>query len=192
MTDSSVWSTLMRDCEERLLESERAIREALDLLRRARALVEVSESRLNEHTLTSLLEAHKEELLAVLSSQAANSVGPQNVPTEFRPILVYNEDDKSYRMGRRTVALTETEKQILDQLRNTAPEPVSRRRLHESLYPDGEKAGLGAIDVYLSKLRQKLKLAGNGQEFIQSMRGQGWALNPSLYTVSKKASPDRA
>lgn len=96
-----------------------------------------------------------------------------------RALLIrFVSEEEGYRMGRRKLALTETEEQILGQLRLAMPQPVSRARLHAHLYPSGEKASMGAIDVYMSSLRQKLKLAGNGQEYIVSVRGRGWTLNP--------------
>src|SRR3546814_18617882 len=57
--------------------------------------------------------------------------------------LNYSLDEDSYKVGRRRLSLTETEKQILDLLWQSMPRPLSREAIHAALYVEEEKPNLG-------------------------------------------------
>lgn len=170
---------LLRDCEARLVESRRTVEDALNLVRRA------SEAALGEAptsdespALQAVLDSHRDELVGLVLSALEQGGRTREARADYFNSLVYREEENQYRVGRRQVGLTESEKRVLDLLWQAMPQPVSRRQLHQALYADGEQATIGTIDVFVSNLRQKLKLASGGRDFIQSVRGQGWALKP--------------
>ncbi|HUD92108.1 MAG TPA: winged helix-turn-helix domain-containing protein [Sphingobium sp.] len=98
-------------------------------------------------------------------------------------MLIFRPQDESYSIGRRRIALTETEANILHIFRQVMPGPVSREMILSRLYDAQTRPGAGAIDVFVSKLRQKLSLASEGREYIESIRGKGWALRPELCRI---------
>lgn len=161
-------------CESRLLESRRSIQEALDQLQEIRSLLtEQSPDAQSPTREPALRQEQKQEIVeAVLEALGSSDVARQDL---F--MLVRQDSEGTYRIGRRRLNLTETETQIMDLFWHAAPNPVSRKEIHASLYLEEEdKPGEGVIDVFLSKLRQKLKLASNGSEFLESVRGRGWGL----------------
>lgn len=173
-------ASLLRDCESRLIESRRSVEDAIDLVRRASdLLMERPVRSASDIPLEAGLAPRSEELVHLVLS-ALDKSGAHEARDDYMSSLVYRDDENRYRIGRRQVALTDSEKHILDILWQAMPNPVSRSDLHQALYAGNEKATLGTIDVFVSNLRQKLKLAGGGRDFIQSTRGQGWSLKPEF------------
>jgi two-component system cell cycle response regulator CtrA len=131
--------------------------------------------------LEAVLDSHREELVGLVLSALEKGAKPRELRNDYFNSLVYRPEDNQYRVGRRQVGLTESEKHVLDLLWQAMPQPVSRGQIHQALYADAaEQAAMGTIDVFVSNLRQKLKLASGGRDFIQSVRGQGWALKPEF------------
>ncbi|HEX7858444.1 MAG TPA: winged helix-turn-helix domain-containing protein [Sphingobium sp.] len=171
---------LLSACEARLQDTVRTASEALEAIRIAREeMLTRSDGDLplpsTETPATSWRDDLVQQVLAALKDAPARGVDPG-----ARQTLNYRKEDQSYGVGRRRMSLTETERHILDIFWQAMPEPVSREMILTTLYRHGDKPGAGAIDVFVSKLRQKLKLASNGQEFLESVRGKGWALRPEL------------
>jgi DNA-binding winged helix-turn-helix (wHTH) protein len=175
-TGSDSLVRLLRECETRLVESRRTVDDALDLVRRASELAQEAPSDGKAPALQAVLDSHRDELVGLVLSALEQSGRTRETRTDYLNSLVYREEENQYRVGRRQVGLTESEKRVLDLLWQAMPQPVSRRHIHQALYADGEQATIGTIDVFVSNLRQKLKLASGGRDFIQSVRGQGWAL----------------
>ena len=169
---------LLRDCEARLIESRRSVDDALDLVRRASEMAQGASPDGEAPALQAVLDSHRDELVGLVLSALEQGGRSRETRTDYLNALVYREEENQYRVGRRQVGLTESEKRVLDLLWQAMPQPVSRRTIHQALYADGEQATIGTIDVFVSNLRQKLKLASGGRDFIQSARGQGWALKP--------------
>lgn len=170
---------LLRECEARLIESRRTVDDALDLVRRASEAARGTTAATGEPpALQAVLDSHRDELVGLVLSALEQGGRTREARADYFNSLVYREEENQYRVGRRQVGLTESEKRVLDLLWQAMPQPVSRGQLHQALYADGEQATIGTIDVFVSNLRQKLKLASGGRDFIQSVRGQGWALKP--------------
>ncbi|WP_404334150.1 helix-turn-helix domain-containing protein [Sphingomonas sp. MMS12-HWE2-04] len=127
----------------------------------------------------ALIGAQREELVGLVLA-ALDSAPKARANHDTYMTALVRRPDEGYRLGRRRIALTDTERNVLDMLWNAMPEPVSRSTIHEALYAHGNKPSAGAIDVFVSKLRQKLKLASGGTEFVELIRGKGWALKPEL------------
>ncbi|AQR74461.1 helix-turn-helix domain-containing protein [Sphingomonas sp. LM7] len=182
---------LLRDCEARLIESRRSVDDALDLVRRAGELAQEASGPDAAPGIEAMLDSHREELVGMVLSALESGTKTRDTRAEYFNSLVYREDENQYRVGRRQVGLTESEKHVLDLLWQAMPQPVSRRNIHQALYAGSEQATIGTIDVFVSNLRQKLKLASGGRDFIQSVRGQGWALKPE-YCRNRPAQGDSA
>ncbi|MDT8759269.1 helix-turn-helix domain-containing protein [Sphingomonas psychrotolerans] len=181
--DSQSLAGLLRDCEARLIESRRSVDDALDLVRRASQLAQGSAPNGEGPALHALLDSHRDELVGLVLSALEQGGKTRETRGDYLNALVYREEENQYRVGRRQVGLTESEKRVLDLLWRAMPQPVARRTIHQALYAEGEQATIGTIDVFVSNLRQKLKLASGGRDFIQSVRGQGWALKSDYCRV---------
>jgi two-component system cell cycle response regulator CtrA len=177
-TDSASLAGLLRDCEARLIESRRSVDDALDMVRRASELAQGAAPNGEAPALQAVLDSHRDELVGLVLSALEQGGRTREARGDYLNSLVYREEENQYRVGRRQVGLTESEKRVLDLLWQAMPQPVSRRNIHQALYAEGEQATIGTIDVFVSNLRQKLKLASGGRDFLQSVRGQGWALKP--------------
>lgn len=175
-TGSESLAGLLRACEARLMESRRSVDEALDLVRRASESAHQATPDGDAPALHALLGSHRDELVGLVLSALEQGGKTRETRGDYLNALVYREEENQYRVGRRQVGLTDSEKRVLDLLWQAMPQPVARRSIHQALYADGEQATIGTIDVFVSNLRQKLKLASGGRDFIQSVRGQGWAL----------------
>jgi two-component system, cell cycle response regulator CtrA len=172
---------LLRDAEARLIESRRSVDDALDLVRRASELTQDAPAAGPAPAIEAVLDSHREELVGLVLSALEKGAKPRELRNDYFNSLVYRPEDNQYRVGRRQVGLTESEKHVLDLLWQAMPQPVSRAHIHQALYADAtEQAAMGTIDVFVSNLRQKLKLASGGRDFLQSVRGQGWALKPEF------------
>lgn len=159
---------LLLTCEERLVDTRQVISELLDAVRRTRGLaqsgVEAPDSAsamLGPEALTQMLAA-----LEPWSSDA---------PRRRTPSRRLRRAQGIFYIGQRRLPLSESESRVLAEIWN-APSAVSRHAILAALYPREEKPGIGVIDVFVSNLRQKLKLASDGGEYIISIRGKGWAL----------------
>lgn len=84
--------------------------------------------------------------------------------------------DGIFRVGERKLPLTDSEERVLAMLWEASPEAVSREAIFTALYLQEKKPGRAVIDVFVSGLRQKLKLAGDGSGYIVSVPRKGWAL----------------
>lgn len=165
-------------CESRLVENLRSTQEVLDQLREIRRSITDEQSGMLPDRLPSSLptEQRQEIVQAVFDAMGfASDTRPRDLH-----LLIRDDVDHSYKVGRRRLNLTDTEAQIMDMLWHGAPSPVSRDEIHASLYLGEVKPSAGVIDVFLSKLRQKLKLASNGHEYLESVRGRGWSLRTDL------------
>lgn len=183
---------VLRDAEARLIESRRAVDDALDLVRRASELTQDAPAAGEAPALEAVLDSHREELVGLVLSALEKGAKPRELRNDYFNSLVYRPEDNQYRVGRRQVGLTESEKHVLDLLWQAMPQPVSRGNIHQALYADAaEQAAMGTIDVFVSNLRQKLKLASGGRDFIHSVRGQGWALK-SEFCRNRAGTADQA
>lgn len=185
LMDSAQLFDLLTACEARLADATRSAAEALEAVRTARQeLRNGLEVHDPAHADSRDVESER-ELLVRMVLAALDKPLSRSVDTEQNlQVLSYRPEDGSYCIGRRKVALTETERNIMDIFWQAMPETVSRDTILSALYHHSDKPSAGAIDVFISKLRQKLKLASNGRDFLESIRGKGWVLRPHLCGVS--------
>ena len=120
------------------------------------------------------------ELVARLKAilRRVQSSNKDNLPTSMLcsgKILIYPESRQVFYMEK-ILKLTSTEYNILELLvRNTghvvSKESLSEQALGRKLTPYDR-----SIDMHMSKLRQKFRIANNSQELIQTVRSIGYQL----------------
>lgn len=75
------------------------------------------------------------------------------------------------------VKLTHIEHTILDAIARRAGTIISREKLFERIYPDGDKQPFDKVlDVHIFNLRSKLKKASGGNSFIETLPQRGYRL----------------
>ena len=179
--------SLLTECEAKLRTSRREIDDALETLSRGLALIS-AESAGEKIPAEQDFDAHRDELVRMVVAALGNGSQPEpRAPSHYQ--LVHRADDDSYRIGRRQLGLTEMERRVLDVLWQHMPEHASRQVIHRHLYAEPGKVAEGTIDVFVSKLRQKLKLAGGGEDYLHSLRGKGWALRPERCQFDDHSEP---
>jgi hypothetical protein len=101
---------LLRDTEARLIESRRSVDDALDLVRRASELTQDASVAGEAPALEAVLDSHREELVGLVLSALEKGAKPRELRNDYFNSLVYRAEDNQYRVGRRQVGLTESEK----------------------------------------------------------------------------------
>ncbi|MCS5697545.1 response regulator transcription factor [Cyanobium sp. FGCU-52] len=89
--------------------------------------------------------------------------------------LEVNPTRRAVRRGRREIALTAREYQLLLLLIRRAGEVVVRERILREIWDDQPGAASNVIEVYVRYLRQKLEEDGE-KRLIHTVRGQGYCL----------------
>ncbi|HEX8620823.1 MAG TPA: response regulator transcription factor [Allosphingosinicella sp.] len=72
--------------------------------------------------------------------------------------------------------LSGAEFQVLQKLASGRGATVSRAELLAGMYGDKAPAETNVVDVYISRLRMKLRDLPGGEDLIANVRGQGWRL----------------
>jgi two-component system, OmpR family, phosphate regulon response regulator OmpR len=114
-----------------------------------------------------------EELLLRLRALLRRSVKPQaNIKLVRFGDCTFDMDTGALQREGMAVHLTGREKDILRLLAAAPGEAVSRSALH----PQGLDDAARAIDVQMNRLRQKIEKDPANPLYLQTMRGQGYAL----------------
>lgn len=85
---------------------------------------------------------------------------------------VFEIESGTLTRGQETLRLTGREKEILRQLALSMGQPVSRT----ALQPEGAGEDARAIDVQMTRLRQKIEPDPANPKYLQTVRGQGYCL----------------
>jgi two-component system cell cycle response regulator CtrA len=166
---------LLRQCETRLVDTLRVLGELLDAVRRTRRLSQHGVEPPPNAVFAGIepgREAMLTQILTALEPWSGDALRPRASSRRLRL-----GDEGVFYIGERRLPLSDTEARVLGALWEALPEPVSREAIFTALYPRADKPSMGVIDVFMSKLRQKLKLASDGGEYIVSIRGKGWSLH---------------
>ncbi|HEX6377437.1 MAG TPA: response regulator transcription factor [Allosphingosinicella sp.] len=84
--------------------------------------------------------------------------------------------DNSAALGTGRVTLNAAEFRVLQLLARRAGETVSRAELVAGLYGERAPAETNVVDVYISRLRAKLRNLPGAEDLVSNVRGQGWKL----------------
>ena len=175
---------LLQECAEKILFSKRSVD-------RAAALAEEALEALQRWQFANL----GTEAVSALRAEDVNFPDAANLlkaAMDEDPVkLTVRPAERAVFVGQRRLHLTDTEYQILELLWLARPEVVPREKIIQSLYKERVPPSPRTVDVFVSHIRQKLKLAADGREFIEAARGQGWTLRDNFTTEDGEAASSR-
>jgi DNA-binding response OmpR family regulator len=112
------------------------------------------------------------KLLASLKAQ-----GSELPPTLCGGRMAVDQVQRLIRIDGHPIAITEMEYRVLELLAFARNNVVTRTMLLKHLYRRADdQPQPKIIDVFISKLRKKLRMASGGAEFIETIPQRGWIL----------------
>jgi len=118
---------------------------------------------------------HKDELVARIQAIVRRSQGhAQSLITTGA--LVVNLDSKTVTVNSSRINLTTKEYQIIELLSLRKGATLTKEVFLNNLYGGMDEPEPKIIDVFICKLRKKLATASQGQHFIETVWGRGYAL----------------
>ncbi len=128
---------------------------------------------------------HREELVARIHAIIRRSKGHAQSVIHTGKICV-NLDAKTVEVDSEPVHLTGKEYQMLELLSLRKGTTLTKEMFLNHLYGGMDEPELKIIDVFICKLRKKLSLATEGENYIETVWGRGYVLrDPSVQTVSE-------
>lgn len=118
---------------------------------------------------------NRDELLARIYSVVRRSKGHAESAIAFGDLVV-DANSKMVLFRGRQVHLTPKEYGIVELLALRKDYVVSRDAILDNLYNGMDEPDQAIIDVYMSKLRRKLKEATGSNDYIVTIRGRGYQL----------------
>ena len=117
---------------------------------------------------------------AALRRAASQRSGSAIAASERDPVrigaLTLDPLDQSASMGGARVSFNSAEYRVLQVLAASPDEIVGRGDLLSKLYGGDAPAETNVIDVYVSRIRSKLRALPEGEDLIATIRGKGWKL----------------
>ncbi|HEX9955587.1 MAG TPA: response regulator transcription factor [Allosphingosinicella sp.] len=105
--------------------------------------------------------------------QAGGAAGRARHPLQFGA-LTLDPVDNSAALGGATAKFNAAEFKVLHRLASRQWETVSRAELLGELYGAAAPAETNVVDVYISRVRAKLRGLPGGEDIIANVRGAGW------------------
>ncbi len=112
---------------------------------------------------------HHQELLARLQALLRRRYGSVSAQLEARDLVLDEEHQQVCVAGNSPVKLTATEFRLLRYFMLNPGKPLSKTRLTEHVYAQDFDRDSNLIEVYVSRLRDKI-----GRDRIETRRGQGY------------------
>ncbi len=172
--------TTLESGAQRLRHAAREVSQALEEIEAAIAMVRRAGLPPADRALESLLEAQHDRLARTLLDAIGKDGGvPAGVAEEAPAAYPFrmDPDQRTARIGRRRIPLTESEYKVLELLWEQAPMPVPRQALTERLYGERDDVSEAVIDMFIFKIRSKLRAAGCTDAGIKAIRGKGWVFD---------------
>ncbi len=170
---------------DRLRGAAREINRALEAIETAVAAVRHVGLPPADRALERLLEAQHERLARTLLDAIGKGAEtgddgdgdetPATAPEGFS--FRMDPEQRAARIGRRRIPLTESEYKVLELLWEQMPAPVPRQMLVDHLYGERDDVSEAVIDMFIFKIRSKLRAAGCDDAAIKAIRGKGWVLD---------------
>ena len=118
---------------------------------------------------------HKDELVARILAVVRRSKGhSQSIITTGK--LTVNLDTKTVEVGRSRVHLTGKEYQMVELLALRKGATLTKEMFLNHLYGGMDEPEMKIIDVFICKLRKKLSLACDGENYIETVWGRGYVM----------------
>ena len=118
---------------------------------------------------------HREELVARIHAIIRRSKGHSQSVIKTGDVAV-NLDAKTVSVDDKTVHLTGKEYQMLELLSLRKGTTLTKEMFLNHLYGGMDEPELKIIDVFICKLRKKLRNATGGQNYIETVWGRGYVL----------------
>ena len=118
---------------------------------------------------------HREELIARIHAVVRRSKGHSQSVIRTGKLAV-NLDSKTVEVDDARVHLTGKEYAMLELLSLRKGTTLTKEMFLNHLYGGVDEPELKIIDVFICKLRQKLRLACDGDSYIQTVWGRGYQL----------------
>ena len=118
---------------------------------------------------------HKDELIARVQAVVRRSKGhSQSVITTGK--LTVNLDAKTVEANGQRVHVTSKEYQMLELLALRKGTTLTKEMFLNHLYGGMDEPEMKIIDVFICKLRKKLGIACNGEQYIETVWGRGYVM----------------
>ena len=118
---------------------------------------------------------HKDELVARILAVVRRSKGhSQSIITTGK--LNVNLDTKTLEVGGSRVHLTAKEYQMVELLAIRKGSTLTKEMFLNHLYGGMDEPEMKIIDVFICKLRKKLRLACDGEDYIETVWGRGYVM----------------
>jgi len=118
---------------------------------------------------------HREELIARIHAIIRRSKGHSQSLIRTGKVVV-NLDTKTVSVGGNAVHLTGKEYQMLELLSLRKGTTLTKEMFLNHLYGGMDEPELKIIDVFICKLRKKLNVATDGDNYIETVWGRGYVL----------------
>ncbi len=129
---------------------------------------------------------HKDELIARLHAIIRRSQGHSQSIIVTGDICV-NLDAKTVEVNNQHIHLTGKEYQMLELLSLRKGTTLTKEMFLNHLYGGMDEPELKIIDVFICKLRKKIKNAANGKDYIDTVWGRGYVLRDTDISKEKAA-----
>jgi two-component system, cell cycle response regulator CtrA len=133
---------------------------------------------------------HKDELVARIHAILRRSKGHARSVIEIGELSV-NLDAKAVEVRGLRVHLTGKEYQVLELLSLRKGTPLTKEMILNHLYGGMDVPELKVIDVFICKLRKKLKMATGGKHYIETVWGRGYVLRDPDAAQLDRVGPRR-
>lgn len=169
------FSTRLAEIESLLDRSRRRLEEGARLVEDAhRALAEVQQALIGAPRALSAEDSDEAASRLLSSIKASGGDMPE---TLCGGRLAVDQVQRLIRVDGHPIGITEMEYRVLELLAFARNNVVTRSMLLKHLYRRADdQPQPKIIDVFISKLRKKLRMASSGQEFIETIPQRGWIL----------------
>ncbi|WP_309610213.1 winged helix-turn-helix domain-containing protein [Sphingomonas sp.] len=174
MTEATLPARLV-EVEAMLERSRRRFEEGSRLVEEAHQLIGDIQSQLLGSPAVMTADESEEAASKLLNSIRAS--GGDMPATLCGGRLAVDQSQRLIRIDGHPIGITEMEYRVLELLAYARNNVVTRTMLLKHLYRRADdQPQPKIIDVFISKLRKKLRNASNGAEFIETIPQRGWIL----------------
>jgi DNA-binding response OmpR family regulator len=174
MADDTISARLV-EVENLLERSRKRFEEGQKMAEEAHALV----SELQQQLIGAPVNLPRDDQDDVASKLLASlkAQGSELPPTLCGGRMAVDQVQRLIRIDGHPIAITEMEYRVLELLAFARNNVVTRTMLLKHLYRRADdQPQPKIIDVFISKLRKKLRMASGGAEFIETIPQRGWIL----------------
>jgi two-component system cell cycle response regulator CtrA len=168
-------SARLAELESILERARRRFEEGMRIVEEANnAFGELQQALLGSPTAMSAEDSEEAASRLLASLKAAGGTMPE---TLCGGRLSVDQTQRLIRIDGHPIGITEMEYRVLELLAFARNNVVTRTMLLKHLYRRADdQPQPKIIDVFISKLRKKLRMASNGAEFIETIPQRGWIL----------------